>query len=237
MAVEEDTTKQRNTLFSALILSPDHVLHEGMRLEGKLSAPLYHESVPAMELRAIQNRPEAYEVGLTVQNSVNDLKRTFVKFAPKATGFWRYTRDKDRYLYNKDWKDVGVRVYFDLMEWLTNWDESKAARSNVMKTDLAGGGVAIGIESQVRSAAASYARALKDLRYSDASLRSVERLLNGLKAKAQSNDVNRLAVLEAEADKLEEEIDRTRALGEANATLAELHTAMGTNYQEPLARK
>jgi outer membrane protein TolC len=38
MAVEEDTTKQRNTLFSALILSPDHVLHEGMRLEGKLSA-------------------------------------------------------------------------------------------------------------------------------------------------------------------------------------------------------
>jgi len=190
-----------------------------------------------MELRALQNRPEAYEVGLNLQNSVNDLKRTLVKFVPKATGFWRYTRDKDRFLYNKDWKDVGVRVYFDLLEWVTNWDESKAARSHVLKTDLAGGGVAIGIESQVRSAAASYFRSLEDLRYSDASLRSAERLLKSLRAKALSNDVTKLAVLEAEADKLEDEIDRLRALGEANAALAELHTAMGTNYQEAAARK
>jgi len=237
MAVEEDTAKQRNMLFSALIFSPARAFPEGVELEGKLCAPQFQDNVPAMELRAIQNRPEAYEVGLNLQNSVNDLKRTLVKFVPKATGFWRYTRDKDRFLYNKDWKDVGVRVYFDLLEWVTNWDESKAARSHVLKTDLAGGGVAIGIESQVRSAAASYFRSLQDLRYSDASLRSTERLLKALRAKALSNDVTKLAVLEAEADKLEEEIDRLRALGEANAALAELHTAMGTNYQEPAARK
>jgi len=87
MAVEEDSAKQRNILFSALILSPHQALHEGMQVEGKLCAPLYHASVPAMELQAIQNRPEAAEVGLNVQNSVNDLKRTFVKFLPKATGF------------------------------------------------------------------------------------------------------------------------------------------------------
>lgn len=236
MAVEEDTAKQRNTLFSALVLPPEHC-HEAVELDGNLSAPVYQESVCAMEQRAIQNRPEAYEVGLTVQNSVNDLKRTLVKFVPKTTGFWRYTRDKDRFLYNKDWKDVGVRVYFDLLDWISNWDESKAARSNVSKTTLAGGGVAVGIASQVRASAASHHRALKDLRLSEESVQGASRLLDALKAKALSNDVNRLALLDAEADKLEEEIDRFRALGEANATLAELHAAMGSNYQEHLPRK
>lgn len=235
--IEEDIAKQSNVLVSALALPTDHCPPEGVRIEGRLSPPLYQDCVPAMELRAIQNRPEAYEVGLNLQNSLNDLKRTLVKCIPKTTGFWRYTRDKDRFLYNKDWKEVGVRVYFDLLEWLSNWDESKAARSNVQKTDLAGGAVAIGIASQVRAAAASYSRSLKDLRNADSAVKSAERMLQAVKAKALSNDVNRLAVMDAEAEKLEEQIDHLKALGEANANLAELFSAMGTNYNEPLVRR
>jgi outer membrane protein TolC len=237
MGIEEDIAKQRNILASALALPAEDCLPEAIRVEGRLSAPIYEDCLPAMELRAIQNRPEAYEAGLNLQNSLNDLKRTLVKCIPKTTGFWRYTRDKDRFLYNKDWKEVGVRVYFDLLEWLSNLDESKAARSNVRKTDLTGGAVAIGIASQVRAAAAGYSRSLKDLRYAESAVNSAEHMLEAVRAKAASNELNRLATMEVEADCLEEQIDRLRALGEVNAALAELFAAMGTNYNEPLVRR
>jgi len=50
-------------------------------------------------------------VGLTHVNSVNDLRRTIVKFFPTITGFWRYSRDKDKFLYEKEWKEAALGIF------------------------------------------------------------------------------------------------------------------------------
>lgn len=57
------------------------------------------------------------------------------------------------------------------------------------------------------------------------------------RARADRDDLDRIALSEAKADMFQNRIEYTRALGETNATLAELQGAMGTNYNEGLACK
>lgn len=127
-------------------------------------------------------------------------------------------------------------MYFDITEWMTNWDESRAARSNALKTDREVGTTALGITSQVRLAALRYFRALKELDNAESSLRISRKVLAAARARDRGDDITRLELLEVEASTLQEKIDRFRAMGEANATLAELLSEMGTNYRQPHPR-
>jgi outer membrane protein TolC len=223
---------QRNALASVMAVSPDYSADGGFLVVGGLFKPDFELPFSDMELTAIRNRPEAYEAGLTHLNSVNDLNRTIVKYGPKLTGFWRYSRDKDKFLYDKEWKDIGVAIYFDLADWLSNVVEWKAARLNSEKTHREIGAVAVGISSQVRAAALKYRASLQELKYSEAAAASFGRMLKAMEDRYSVRDVEKLSVEETRGDLIEAKLNTTRALGETNATLAELQSAMGTNYQE-----
>jgi len=233
LGIQDGFERQRNILATAMRLSPEFRAECGFYVMGELAAPVFHDCIPHLEMTAVKNRPESYEAGLNYLNSINDVHRTIIKYFPKFSGYWRYTRDKDKFLYNKDWKEVGVRATFDLTEWLTNIDESKAARSNSAKVEGEVGAVALGITSQVREAALRYYRSVRELANVESSLRISRKVLETAKLRAGTDDITKLALLQAEASSLMEEIDRIQALGEGNASLAELTAAMGTNYREP----
>jgi outer membrane protein, multidrug efflux system len=225
--------KQRNILASAMALSPDYCVDGGFVLVGELVTPGFSAAMCDLEMQAVRNRPEAVEAGLSHLNSVNDLKRTIVKYCPKVTGFWRYTHDKDKYLYNKDWKDVGVQVYFDLLDWMSNVYEHRATEFNSAKTRQEMGTVALAITSQVRVAGLQYFDSLDELQSTRAALVSTAEVLKVAKDRSSRDDLDLLALREAEANMLQNRIENTRALGEANALLAELQGTMGANYNEP----
>jgi outer membrane protein TolC len=165
-------------------------------------------------------------------SSANDFKRTIVKYLPRVTGYWRLTADKDRYLYNKTWREAGVTVYFDLLDWVANWKESAAARSNAEKTRKEMGAVALGIASQVRTAAVTYFDAMDEVLSTQAALASSRDVLKIAVAKFSKDDLDRLALEETRANVLQGSLETTRAIAEANAALGELRGAMGTNYGE-----
>ncbi len=231
--VRNELHKQRNVLASAMGFSPDQCVDGGFYVVGPLEPPCFAMKLCDMELTAVRNRPEAIDSGLTHLNSTYDLKRTIVKYWPKVTGFWRYTRDKDKFLYNKDWKEVGVSVYFDLVDWLTNVDEFRAARSNAKKTAREMGTVALGITSQVRLAALQYFDSLAELQSSQAALGAMNEVMAVVEKRAAKEDLDQLTRDDARANLLQNKIDWTKSLGEANATLGELQGIMGTNYREP----
>jgi outer membrane protein TolC len=166
-------------------------------------------------------------------NSVNDLKSTIVKYLPRVEGFWRYTRDKDKYLYNKDWKEIGFIVRFDLLDWLTTNNESEAAAAASARTYKELGAVALGIVSQVRVAALAYDDALDELESREASVVSSEKVQEVARKRVSADDLSQLDFEESEGDVLYQKLQRVRAIGAANAALAELQATLGTNYREP----
>jgi outer membrane protein TolC len=224
--------KQLNILASAMGLSPERCTDGGLIVVGPLVPPCFDQPVCRLEMIAVQNRPEAVEAGLNHLNSANDLKRTLIKYCPKVAGFWRYTRDKDRFLYNKDWKEVGLSVYFDLLDWLSNVKESQAARHNTVKTQREMGAVALGITSQVRLAALNYYDARDELGATEQAVGSTSEVVRVAAARTAKDDLDKISLESAKADLLQDKLERLRALGEVNATLAELQGAMGTNHSE-----
>lgn len=234
---ESEMAKQLNILASSIGISPDRCVDGGLVVVGKLIESRFDQPVCQLEMIALQNRPEALEAGLNHINSEHDLKRTLIKYCPRVAGFWRYTRDKDKYLYNKDWKEIGVTVYFDLVDWLSNTDESRAARYNTYKTQREMGAVALGITSQVRLAAINYHEAHNEFAATEEAVGSTSEVVRVATARTSKDDLDKISLESAKADLLQDKLERWRALAEVNATLAELQGAMGSNYNELPAPK
>jgi len=225
--------KQRNILATAMQLSPDYCVDGGFRVVGKVAPPCYRAKLSEMEMTGVKSRPEAYEAGLNYFNSVNDLKRTMVKLLPTVKGFWKFNRINSKYYLNKDWREVGVLVDFDLLSWLSKLDDHKGAKSTAAKTYKEMGSVALAIASEVRVAALTYFEAVGGLKNADDSVAWRRRHLREKQKRHDNSIETKLAVMKAEAALLRQQIERTNAVGEANATLAELQAEMGTSYNEP----
>lgn len=224
--------KQRNILATAMGLSPDACAGT-LTVIGDLRAPAMNMQICDMEMHAVQKRPEAFEAGLANLSSDNDLKRLIIKNFPKVTGFWRSTSDKDVFLYNKEWKEVGALVYFDLLDWIANAEEMNAAVAHKAKTYHEMGSVALAITSQVRIAALQFHDSLDELRSLDSSLDTSREVYRIAQSRQARDDLDRTSLEEAKANMLSGQWEKYKALGEANAALAELESAMGLNYSEP----
>ena len=230
--LRNELEKQRNILASAMGLSPDYCVDGGFYAVGSLTRPVMNMALCDLEMQAMRSRPEAFESGLTHLNSTNDLKRAIIKYFPKATTFWRVTRDKDLYLYNKDWKEVGAMVYFDLLDWVANIGEAKAARADSVRTEQEMGAVALAIASQVRTAAITYFDSFEETKSAKEYLDSANEALRYGFLHASRDDLDLLAVEEAKANALQAGLEERQAVAEANASLAELQAATGVNYNE-----
>lgn len=232
--IRNNVERQRNILASATGLSPDYCVDGGFVLVGDLPNVSSDLALCDLEMRALQNRPEAFEAGLNHLNSINDVRRTVVKYFPRVSGFWRYTRDKDVFLMNKDWNETGATVYFDLLDWLSNVDENRAARSDSSKTEREMGSVALGITQQVRVAALQFLDTVDDLESAQEALIGTQEVFRVASNRVAKNDLDRLSLLDSNANLLQIGLEKVRNSGEANATLAELQGAVGINYNEPL---
>jgi outer membrane protein TolC len=234
VALQAELERQRDVLATALGISPESCMDGGFYVCGVIAKPCFSGKMCDLEMVAIRNRPEAYQAGLDNLNSVNDLKRTVIRHFPTMRTYWRFSWDKSKYILEKDWRDVGVTVSFDLVQWLANRDENKSAAANVARTDREMANIAVGITSQVRIAALKYYEAMETVRNSERFLANTRALVKDAEVRAERDKLDELAFSELKGDVLSERVRNIRAIGEANATLAELQAAMGTNYSEPV---
>jgi len=236
--MQGEAERQRNLLASKMGVSPNYTVDGGFRLVGVLTRPtlppeMNHLAVWDMERTGLKNRPETYKSVLTYLKSVNDVKRTVLKYLPHVTGFCRYTRIEDKSMYDKDWKEVGFNVRADLLDLWANLDETRAAKLKSDGTDKTFDSVASQVISQVRFSALRYFDSQALVASATESLSSAREFLQMAIRKEGAGDLNKLAVEEARANVLEKTIEMARSLGEANATLVELQSTMATNYNEP----
>jgi outer membrane protein TolC len=125
-------------------------------------------------------------------------------------------------------------VRADLLDLWANLDEACGAKLKSAGLDKSFDSVASQVISEVRFAALKYFDAQAMIASASESLSDAREFLQMAVRREGAGDLNRLAVEEARANLLDKTIEMSRALGEGNATLTELHATMATNYQEPL---
>ena len=127
-------------------------------------------------------------------------------------------------------------VYFDIMEWSADLLEYKASTGMADKTYHEVGAVALGITSEVRAAALKYQDAVARLNTASKTHAASKEVLEMLNRRAAMDAQEKLALLETQAETLNDQITTVRAGGDGQAALAELRSSMGVNYGEPLAK-
>lgn len=202
-------------------------------LDGELKPPHFNGKLCDLEMTALQNRPEALVAGLNHLTSINGYRSTMVKYFPRVGLFWRHAGDKEKFLYHHDWKQIGFQVHVDLIDWLTTWSQSRAASIDTERTRRQMAAVAVSITSQVHLAAMKYLSLKEEMQNTEDSLTNQWRALRLAKKKNADGGYKKLALEQVEGDLIQEQIEWTTSLGELNASLAELHAALGTNYREP----
>ncbi|MFH1112666.1 MAG: TolC family protein, partial [Pseudomonadota bacterium] len=233
-----EVERQRNILASLMGVSPDTPDVPGFAVVGSLNEmPAEHRlfagALRNLERVGLENRPEPYRAVLKYLNSINDVKRAFVKYCPEITGYFRYTRDKDKFILENEWKDVGVNVRFDLLNLLTAMDESQSARLSLEQADTQIVSLTEKIASQIRAAALKYLDAHASVRSAVDSLRNAQTGLEVARNKHEQGDLRKVQVDEATAEVLANRMRLISAMGEQGATLSELYAALAMNYQEP----
>jgi hypothetical protein len=227
--------KQKELLAVAMNVSPCELNVRGYFPEFVCPNPCDLEPV------ALVNRPEAYQADITHLSAMADYSRLIVKFFPRVEGYIAYFRDENKFNLNKNWTDGGMKVSVDLLDVASNILEREAARDRIVKTDRERAVICIGIISQVKL------RAIE-------AVRAIERHKKNLELKKQASEAYRIALEQQRAKQkgadrqllliaaeramcvlLQAEVDELLALGDVHAALAELDTAVGSNYPVSMA--
>ena len=194
--------------------------------------PCFDMKLCDMELTGIKNRPEAFKAGLDHINSINDLNRLWSSDFPKVTGRLalqcgrRQAQFEKRLERNRhDGLFRPVRVGLQRLGLpgiqVENRHDPKRHGPGGLGDNLPGEGRGLEV-----------LRCVDQLKAIEELLCATGKVLKIQRERTSKESQDKLALAETEADLLELQSDKAKALGDAHATLAELTSTMGTNYNE-----
>lgn len=234
--IRVELERQKIILASLMGLLPQNC-PQGVFVAGELAQPAFKICTTDLEMQALSYRPEAQIEGLNQVNSVNDLRRTTVKYFPKASTFYRYGEDLGYKRADRKINDFGLLFYLDLVDWFANLKERAGFTAKNIKAEQRMTATALAIATEVRMAVLRCMEADEELQTIHASLERARKQLQLAKGKAKVGVLENVAVEDAQGNVLQEDIERIRSIGEGNARLAELQCAVGINYCESLAQR
>lgn len=124
----------------------------GMTLPGELKISMEH-----MEQLALTSRPELREEDYRKRISQWDVKKAVARMLP---GFEINTGDhydSNKFLFNDDWRDIGLRISWNLFNVFGGWEAKKLGEAQVELADTRRLALSMAVMTQVRLSAQRYA--------------------------------------------------------------------------------
>lgn len=201
---------------------------------GSLTRPEVGEIPEDPEITALKNRPEIVALGLKQQESHNEFRKSILKNFPRVSLFWRYLKDPYHDHRHPDGQQAGLLLYVDLVESLAQFKDAQVAYNQRFKSEFELSAITLAVTSQAGFAAKKYQMATERAALHAKAAAAAERALKAAQQRAQGRNLSDIAENKARADLTAQNIELVKALGEANVCLAELKSALGTNYSAPL---
>ncbi|WP_051303587.1 TolC family protein [Comamonas composti] len=195
--------------------------------QGEQALPAVPVNVEALERLALERRPEIMEEWYRKRVTENDIKAAKVLLWPNISldAGWQY--DSNKYAYNSNWIDTGVRVSWNLLK-LTQYPSLQRAHEAQNTTDdMRRMALSMAVLTQVRVGIQRYGLSLSELRFAEESAQVDKRLLNYAKAAAKSQFDSELEVIRTEARALLGEYQRFAAYSNAQAAWGRLYNSVG----------
>ena len=195
--------------------------------QSELALPRIPVNVDALEKLAMEKRPELMEEWYRKRVTENDIKAAKVLLWPNISvdAGWQY--DSNKYTYNNDWFDTGIRVSWNLLK-LTQYPAlQKAHKAQNDTDDMRRLALSMAVLTQVRVGIQRYGLSLSELKFAEESMNVDQRLLNYANAAAKSQFDSELEVIRTEARALLGEYQRYAAYSNAQAAWGRLYNSVG----------
>jgi outer membrane protein TolC len=211
---------------SALMSMPPNMAYT-LAEQAELALPPVPTNLEELEQLALERRPEIMEEWYRKRVTENDIKAAKILLWPSLSVDAGLQYDSNRFNYNSNWTDVGVRLSWNILK-LTQYPALKEAHKNQNATDdMRRMALSMAVLTQIRVGIQRYGLSLAELNYSEESLRVDQRLLNFAGAAARSKTGSELEVIRTEARALLSEYQRYASYSNAQAAWGRVYNSVG----------
>ncbi|OGB40343.1 MAG: hypothetical protein A2461_08485 [Burkholderiales bacterium RIFOXYC2_FULL_59_8] len=195
--------------------------------EKEQALPTVPTHLEDLERMALEKRPEIMEEWYRKRVTENDIKAAKILLWPNVSVDLGAQYDSNRFNYNSNWIDTGIRLSWNMLK-LTQLPALEKAQANQNKTDdMRRMALSMAVLTQVRVGVQRYALALSELQFSEESLRVDQSLLSFAKAAAKTHFDSELEVIRSEARALLAEYQRYASYSNAQAAWGRLYNSVG----------
>jgi outer membrane protein TolC len=229
--VSSEIERQRTLLALHLGVSPQSPLGRSICVTGPIPQPLPEALSKLVAQDPASARPDVRAEALNVANARAEAAKNTVKLLPKVTGYVRESSERrGRRRHSADKRDAGILLYLDATEWFAGLQERNAAEARRERAAIRFRAVSIHAEAEASLAYMKCVEGLKDLQTMELAVTRSRELVASARERAKAGEIEPAAVDEAQANALQDDVERIRMLGEVNARFAELGAAAGADY-------
>ncbi|MGB7503568.1 MAG: TolC family protein, partial [Azonexus sp.] len=181
----------------------------------------------ALERMALERRPEIMEEWYRKRVTATDIKIAKAQVWPNLSLEAGPLYDSNKYLFNNNWAEVGLRLSFNLIK-LLQWPALDQAQADQEQTDdMRRMGLSMAVLTQVHVGKQRYELSLSELKFAEEIMRVDGRLLEYAKAAASTSVDSELEVIRAEARSLLARYQRQAAYSNAQAAWGRFYNSVG----------
>jgi outer membrane protein TolC len=189
--------------------------------------------IAALELEALQNRPELSEQDLQGAIAADDVKVQMLSMLPSISGFLGGHYDSNKFLRHSTWVEAGARVSWDLLSLPSRWSNAKKAE---ITTDLIRQrrlALSAAVLTQVHLAVLEHADAVRRYRLSQDLAAIMVRKLVAAKSLQKQKQISIGEVMRTEAETLFAELSLLGAHGDLAVARHRVITSVGRTHHQP----
>ena len=195
--------------------------------ERELPLPPIPSNMEMLEQMALEMRPEIMEEWYRKRVTANDIKAAKLMVWPNLSLDAGYQYDSNKYNYNSDWTDVGLRISWNVLKLAQLPSLNRALESQAQTDDMRRMALSMAVLTQVRVAVQRYGLATDELKFAQESLRVDQRLSDLARAGVQSRFDSQLEAIRAESRALLTEYQRYASYSNAQAAWGRVYNSIG----------
>jgi outer membrane protein TolC len=195
--------------------------------EKEAPLPPTPSNIEELERMALEKRPEILEESYRKRVTENDIKAAKLLLWPNLSVDAGPSYDSNKYNYNSNWVDVGVRLSWNVLKLAQLPALERAHKAQNETDDLRRMALSMAVLTQVRVGVQRYDLAVSELKFAEESLAVDSRLLSFSQKAAKTQFDSRLEVIRAEARALLAEYQRYATYSNAQAAWGRLYNSVG----------
>lgn len=187
------------------------------------------DDLDALDLAALQNRPELREEDYRKRISVLDARRAMLSLLPGIDLSFGHNRDSNKFLFQNSWSEAAGNISLNLLRAFSYPAQKRAADAQAQLDDARRVALGMAVLAQVRLAARRYQDAHEDYLVNVQGAEIDSRIEKNMAAATRANAESEMELLRAEVKAALSEMQRYVSLANLQTAYARVANSVGAD--------